>query len=121
MREMAQAGIEFGSHTITHANLTQITSTVASKEIAQSKDILEQMLGDKVVSFAYPFSALNSDLKRVVRESGYRYAVAGDRGPAGFCEDFFEIRRTQVFPWTTAIGFWKKTQSWYSRYKETKR
>jgi hypothetical protein len=60
-------------------------------------------------------------VKALVAEAGYRYAVAGETGPAVFYADPFEIRRVQVFPWTNAFGFWKKTQPWYHRYREFKR
>jgi peptidoglycan/xylan/chitin deacetylase (PgdA/CDA1 family) len=120
MREMAQAGIEFGSHTITHARLTKISLAAARKEIKESKLRLERMLGQEVVSFAYPYGALNESCKKLVEEAGYRYAAAADSGPMNLAADFYEIRRIQVFPWTTLFGFWKKTQSWYGAYKERK-
>jgi hypothetical protein len=35
----------------------------------------------------------------------------------------FETQRwisAQIFPWTDRLGFWKKTQQWYLRYKQKK-
>ena len=120
MREMAQAGIEFGSHTITHARLTDMPVSAARSEIKKSKMQLERMIGQEVLSFAYPYGALDMNGKKLVEQCGYRYAVAADSGPLNLANDFFEIRRIQVFPWTTLLGFWKKTQSWYVAYKERK-
>ncbi len=121
MREMANAGIEFGSHTVSHSKLTEIPILAALREIARSKEILEQTLSSIVTSFAYPYGAFHDQVKHLVAQSGYRYAVAGDEGPMSLWEDFFEIRRTQVFPWTTSFGFWKKTQPWYMGYKMRKK
>jgi hypothetical protein len=56
----------------------------------------------------------------MVAEAGYKFAVAADSGPLMFHEDFLEIRRTQVFPWTGTAGFWKKTLPLYKRYKRMK-
>ncbi|MGB2866875.1 MAG: polysaccharide deacetylase family protein [Bacteroidota bacterium] len=118
IREMADSGFEFGSHTMTHPNLTSVGSRQVRKELAESKRMLERTTGRNVVSFAYPYGAVNAEAKRAVEEAGYEFAVAADSGPMVFSEDFFEIRRTQVFPWTDAFGFWKKTQAWYGRYKQ---
>ncbi len=120
MQELSSAGIELGSHSVSHARLTDLSPLRAVKEIARSKEILEQALGSPVLSFAYPYGAVNEEVRRLVEKSGYRYAVAGDQGPLSFYGDFYRIRRTQVFPWTTPLGFWKKTQPWYMEYKERK-
>ncbi|MEK7669764.1 MAG: polysaccharide deacetylase, partial [Bacteroidota bacterium] len=68
-----------------------------------------------------PYGALNPQTKEMVGEAGYVYASATDTGPMRFNEDLLEIRRTQVFPWTSSLGFWKKTQPWYTRYKNLTR
>ena len=118
MREMVDAGFEFGSHTVTHPNLTSVSSHRMKKELEESKRMIEQQTGRSVLSFAYPYGAVNAEAKKAVEESGYDFAVAADSGPIVFAEDLLEIRRTQVFPWTPAFGFWKKTQTWYGRYKQ---
>jgi hypothetical protein len=59
--------------------------------------------------------------KILVEESGFFFGVACDSGPRVFSDDFYEIRRSQIFPWTNHFGLWKKTQSWYLRYKQAKR
>jgi peptidoglycan/xylan/chitin deacetylase (PgdA/CDA1 family) len=94
--------------------------SAARSEIKKSKMQLERMIGQEVLSFAYPYGALDMNGKKLVEQSGYKYAVAADSGPLNLANDFFEIRRIQVFPWTTLLGFWKKTQSWYVAYKERK-
>lgn len=121
MREMAKYGIEFGSHTVSHRRLPEISSSADAKELRDSKSYLEDILGSEVFSFAYPYGALNPHVKELVREAGYSFALAADTGPEKFHQDFLEIRRTQVFPWTSSFGFWKKTQPWYTRYKNLTR
>jgi peptidoglycan/xylan/chitin deacetylase (PgdA/CDA1 family)/glycosyltransferase involved in cell wall biosynthesis len=120
MQELNRSGIEIGSHTVTHPRLTQIAEDVIRRELCESKDSLQQLLGSEVISFAYPYGALQPATKVLVDEAGYKFAVAADSGPTAFCQDFLEIRRTQVFPWTTRIGFWKKTLPMYNRYKSLK-
>jgi peptidoglycan/xylan/chitin deacetylase (PgdA/CDA1 family) len=117
MREMARSGIEFGSHTVSHSDLTAAPVDKVEEELAASKVSLEQTLSAEVSAFAYPYGRLNDRVKQAVNSANYKFAVAADSGPLTFYEDLLEIRRTQVFPWTSRFGFWKKTQPWYWRYK----
>ncbi len=55
IREMKQAGIDFGAHTITHPDLTLIETSGVLREITGSKEIIENNLGAPVLSFAYPY------------------------------------------------------------------
>jgi peptidoglycan/xylan/chitin deacetylase (PgdA/CDA1 family) len=120
LKELDGAGIEIGSHTVTHPKLPGTAIEVIRRELGDSKDSLQQILGSEVISFAYPYGALEPATKDLVEETGYKFAAAADSGPLGFYQDFLEIRRTQVFPWTTPTGFWKKTLPLYNRYKSFK-
>ncbi|TSA22236.1 glycosyltransferase [bacterium] len=120
LQELHRSGMEIGSHTVTHPRLPATSAEEAYFEVHDSRDSLEQLLGSSVLSFAYPYGDLSQNVKNLVDEAGYKYAVAADSGPINFYEDFLEIRRTQVFPWTNKIGFWKKTLPMYNRYKNIK-
>ena len=119
--EMQRAGNEIGSHTVTHINLPSVTPRDASTELLNSKTDLEQLLGSEILSVAYPYGAVSSAVKVLTEEAGYKFAVAADSGPTKIHLDFLEIRRTQVFPWTSRTGFWKKSLPIYNLYKEMKR
>ncbi len=120
MQELNRSGFEIGSHTVTHPRLTQTSVEVIRRELSESKDSLQQILGAEVLSFAYPYGAVEPAIRSLVEEADYKFAVAADSGPLAFYQDFLEIRRTQVFPWTTRTGFWKKTLPLYNRYKSYK-
>lgn len=117
VREMAGSHIEFGSHTISHVRIPDTSEKQLRRELSESKISVEDLTGMEAVSFAYPYAAYNNVAKQIVAEEGYEFAVAGDSGTIRFTDDFYEIRRTQVFPGTSNFGFWKKTQTWYTRYK----
>ncbi len=117
MMEMCRHGIEFGSHTVTHANLANISVTQVKDECGLSKEMLQQVLGNEVISFAYPYGKLTAQVKSIVAETGYQFAAATDSGPLSLTDDWLQMRRIQVFPWTNSFGFWKKTQPWYLKYK----
>jgi peptidoglycan/xylan/chitin deacetylase (PgdA/CDA1 family)/glycosyltransferase involved in cell wall biosynthesis len=120
LREMHAAGMEIASHTVTHPKLPQLGPDDIRRELRESRDSLEQTLSTDVLSFAYPYGALSPDVKNLVGEAGYTYAVAADSGPFTLYQDLLEIRRIQVFPWTSRTGFWKKTLPLYNKYKDLK-
>ena len=75
VREVASLGHEVGANTVTHPKLTRVPSAQAHQEIVESKVILEDLLGEQVVSFAYPKGDYNEDVKGLVSEAGLQYGV----------------------------------------------
>jgi len=74
LRELAKAGFEIGAHTVTHPVLTDIDGDAVTREVEQSKQTLEAVLGREVTSFAYPKGRHNRDVVKRVRQAGYRCA-----------------------------------------------
>lgn len=118
--EMAEYGIEFGSHSLTHPRLPDLPGEELRAELCESKRILESWLRRPVTSLAFPYGAVDARVKRVARHAGYEFGVATNSGPIRFDEDLLEIRRVQILPWTDAFQFWKRSSSWYFRYKTLK-
>jgi peptidoglycan/xylan/chitin deacetylase (PgdA/CDA1 family) len=54
VKEMQAQGVEFGSHTLTHPMLSQVSHEVARREILRSKQELEDRLGARIAFFCYP-------------------------------------------------------------------
>ncbi len=118
--EMKKYEIEFGSHTLTHPDLTKTPLEVAKKEIIESKKKIEEMIQDEVVTFAYPYGKLNQDLKELLRQAGYKLGIATDSGSAAIDEDWFEIRRIIVFPKTSKRSFKRKVGGHYNFWKTSR-
>jgi peptidoglycan/xylan/chitin deacetylase (PgdA/CDA1 family) len=78
--QMLSDGMEIGSHSMTHAILTEIPDDTVWQEIIGSKKILEAKLGADVTSFCYPGGFLNDSLENMVRKAGYRSACTVDMG-----------------------------------------
>jgi peptidoglycan/xylan/chitin deacetylase (PgdA/CDA1 family) len=76
LREIAAAGIEIGSHGLGHRRLGDVSETVLWLELAQSRDILETVLGRAVHGFCYPYGELSDATMAAVAGHGYGYAVA---------------------------------------------
>ena len=76
LREIAAAGIEIGSHGLGHRRLGEASETVLWLELAQSRAILETVLGQPVHGFCYPYGELSDATMAAVAGHGYGYAVA---------------------------------------------
>lgn len=71
--------ITIGGHTITHTRLTSQTSEQKKREIDQSKNILEEILGHDISTFSFPFGG-NTDYDRetinLAINAGYKRIAA---------------------------------------------
>lgn len=95
IREMSRQGIEIGSHTCTHPRLAMTDDADLLYEIGGSKKRIESMLGEEVESFCYPHGSqvdFDDRAKALVKEAGYRNAVAG-YFDLNSTADLFELRR----------------------------
>lgn len=115
------AGWEIGAHTMSHIKLPELPATEALAEMQQSKTALEQALGTEIISFAYPYGALNEDVKALAQQAGFTYAVATDTGGLHLEDDRMQIFRINMFPHETPGSLFKKTATWYRRYYRWKR
>ena len=71
---MQEGGFTVGSHTRSHALLTNESSEDIRDEAAGSRAILEQRLGRPVHHFAYPDGRCDARAVAAVAEAGYRFA-----------------------------------------------
>lgn len=76
LRALAAAGMEVGSHTRTHPDLTRLDGPALEDEIAGSRRELEDLLGAAVTSFAYPFGRFGAAAEGAVAGAGYRLACS---------------------------------------------
>jgi peptidoglycan/xylan/chitin deacetylase (PgdA/CDA1 family) len=70
-RELARHGMEIGSHSLTHRTLTRIPKEELTREVRDSKDVIEQEIGASVKTFCYPRGRFTPAVVRVVHEAGY--------------------------------------------------
>lgn len=92
---LMEKGMQMGSHTLNHPILTQIPEKEAWEEISRSKDLLEQKLGVKIRSFAYPAGHFNQAIKEMVEKAGYEFALA-TKVPNTIAADRFSIPRISI-------------------------
>ncbi|MFI8848749.1 polysaccharide deacetylase family protein [Streptomyces sp. 891-h] len=81
IRAVAAAGMEIGSHGLTHTDLTTAEATTLERETAHSRSLLTELTGTAPAGFCYPYGRLDSRAVGAVRAAGYSYACAIDPGP----------------------------------------
>jgi peptidoglycan/xylan/chitin deacetylase (PgdA/CDA1 family) len=113
VKEMQAQGVEFGSHTLTHPMLSQVSREVARREIVESRQELEDRLGAGIAFFCYPRGDFNGAVKQMVREEGYRAACSTLPGVNDRRTDLFELRRTYISRHDSAKEFAKKMAGAY--------
>lgn len=96
VREWLAAGHVIGSHTLSHAFLTQVPERQAREEIGASKKLLEDLFGVAVDHFCYPYGDWNPRVRDWVEEAGYRTAVTNVYGVNQAPQDAFALRRIQT-------------------------
>ncbi|MFK4864635.1 polysaccharide deacetylase family protein [Streptomyces sp. CSMPJR101] len=83
VRRAAAAGMEVASHGMTHLDLTQARDDVLRQEVAGSRHVLADLLGEDVAGFCYPYGHHDERAVDAVRMAGYRYACAIAPSPLG--------------------------------------
>jgi peptidoglycan/xylan/chitin deacetylase (PgdA/CDA1 family) len=118
-REMADAGIGFGSHTMSHADLASLDLPGTDKELRDSRNLIEQTLGHAVDSLAYPYSRFTPSVQAIVRQAGYRVACSCPTDYVGPTNaDPYDLRRITVLATDQHADFVAKVRgSWRMRLK----
>lgn len=82
VRELAEAGIEIGSHAATHMRLAGASPAQLTAEIIESRTSLGTLLGIEIRGFAFPYGSMDAASRQAVRDAGYEYACAVEASTA---------------------------------------
>jgi len=115
--EMAEYGIEFGSHTCTHPELTKISSDQCREEINRSRTDLKDKLGHDIFSFSYPRGNLDNETITMVDKAGYSCAVVTPTR-WGIPLNAYTLRRVGIYYENSFRTFRLKINPLVSRNKE---
>jgi peptidoglycan/xylan/chitin deacetylase (PgdA/CDA1 family) len=90
-------GLEFASHTRTHARLTWLDDARIADELGHSRETLANRLGAQAGSaVAYPFGAVDARVSKAARAAGYTLGFDGVQGVPG---DPLRLSRVPVYVW----------------------
>ena len=96
IKEMADNGISFGSHTINHQILTRASEKDNRLELTASKRMLEDVLEKPVNMFAYPNGDYDHRAMALVRDCGYDLALTTVKGQVRPGDSMFALKRINV-------------------------
>jgi len=94
IRELADAGVEIGAHTVDHVSLPDLPFDQVLDQLKRSRATLEDLLGRPVRTMAYPHGALSPETERAAAQAGYEVAC-GCGGPGPWRA--FSLPREPVF------------------------
>ncbi|EGJ09781.1 MULTISPECIES: polysaccharide deacetylase family protein [Rubrivivax] len=108
LRRLRREGVHFGSHSLTHPRLSRLAPEQMRAEIFDSKAALEDLLGEAVTDFCYPYGDYDERARDYVREAGYRTGLTCIRGKANGARSPFDIPRKAISWGDNLLGFaWK--------------
>ncbi|MEV6026496.1 polysaccharide deacetylase family protein [Streptomyces sp. NPDC052036] len=110
VRDLAGAGVEIGGHSHTHPQLDQLADEALRFELVHCGEIVADELGDRPVSFAYPYGYSSRRVRRTVRETGYRQSLAVGNGLARRHQGPYALQRVTVRRNTGAEEFERLVQ-----------
>jgi peptidoglycan/xylan/chitin deacetylase (PgdA/CDA1 family) len=99
VRELHEAGIEFGSHTVNHPVLSDLPWPVIEYELRESKREIEDRLAEQVTSFVYPFAFPSSNrrfvagFKELLVQEGYNCCATTELGRMRPADNWFTAKR----------------------------
>jgi peptidoglycan/xylan/chitin deacetylase (PgdA/CDA1 family) len=91
--DLVLAGFEVGAHTVTHPDLSRLDFESCLREMSDSRQALERLLGVRVRTFAYPYCHYGSAALAAVRAAGFTAAVTC-QGLGSW--DRYELRRAMI-------------------------
>ena len=105
LHTVVAAGMTIGAHTMHHVDLAVVSPSVAMDEISRSRSVLQQLTGQPVLDFAYPYGIFTNRVIGMVRQAGFRDAATTEPGTRQYATQPFLVRRIEVSGYDTLSSF----------------
>jgi peptidoglycan/xylan/chitin deacetylase (PgdA/CDA1 family) len=113
LRRFASDLLSVGSHTARHTRMSDVDANRGHDELQRSRDTLEQILGQPVTLFCFPFGAYNSEALQWCVQAGYERVFTCDPTLAFEAPDEFVTGRVAVEPTDWPLEFHLKLMGGY--------
>ncbi len=114
-RQWLDAGMDVGSHTCHHIDLTVTPDDLALQEMIDSKHELETALGHVVRHFCYPYGRMTPAHAEMAKAAGYTTATTMRRGRVWPGQDPWQLPRVMV---ACATNPWQFLLKLLTRYED---
>ena len=96
-REMSKNGISIQSHTVSHKPLSDLSREEAEKELAESRRIIQENVGQPVSYIAYPEGSYNRLIEQLAEKAGYKAGFSIRYGSVDRTSDRLALERIPIF------------------------
>lgn len=102
--EMVQQGMSFGSHTVSHQALAEMSPEDIRRELMESQETLESITGQTIDVIAYPRGSYNQTVINIAKELRYTVGLTVRSGRCYPDSPDFEVRRIPVFGYDGSVA-----------------
>ncbi|HJU16651.1 MAG TPA: polysaccharide deacetylase family protein [Stellaceae bacterium] len=100
VRRLAKPGfIDIGAHTVTHPALSSLDKAKQRSEIEGSRAACEELIGEPIRTFAYPFGDFDDTSAACVRDAGFACACTTASGRVSMRSDPMRLPRFTAGNW----------------------
>lgn len=102
VRDLRGYGIRFGSHTVSHPKLHELSWSAIDEELSASRKVLEDRLQEPITTFAHPYAFPEADRPYVkeftarLKQHGYQCCATTRIGVAAAHDDPYSLKRLPV-------------------------
>lgn len=108
--------VTFGSHTLNHAYLPELTREEVFAEVVGSKIKAKEQYGLDLTTFTYPVGGFRPYGIEAVKHAGYACAFTTNRGYSHKPHPY-KIRRIKVADWDLGFRLWAKLSGFYNAFR----
>ena len=101
---LANGGVEIGSHTVSHPNLSKMSGSKLAAELVDSRVYLRRLTGQDVVSLCYPSGQYSEATEVAAEAAGYTTAVTTVEGFSDWRQPY-ALSRLRIKPSIDQPGF----------------
>ncbi|HKX73700.1 MAG TPA: polysaccharide deacetylase family protein [Candidatus Saccharimonadales bacterium] len=113
VKKFSKAGHETCAHSITHPELTKVTTTQLRRELSNSQSFLKSITGEQVKTFATPYGDYNATVNNEIKKYYSAHRTTDEGYNAKDNLDQYRLRVQNMTPSTTLAQF----QAWVNKAK----
>lgn len=116
--EAKDRGFVFASHSWSHRTLPDLTPWECRQDLIDSRELLEDVLGQPVHYVAYPRGRHDAKVRAAARQAGYTHGLALPEGPEE--PGPYAVPRAGVFPRNGTAVLRAKTSRRYNAFRQSR-
>ena len=119
LKALKAKGCDFGAHTRTHPNLTEISTQDLRTELVGVREELKEQIDDIALTIAYPYGAHNDKVIETAEKAGY---AAGFTTQLGYLDAQTDLLRIPRFPTNISLQVFRLIvhggYGWYRKLQD---